>query len=131
MYKVVLGCVRIASYSRSERNGNCRVGAPVGHAFDPFSLLSSRLTFRLHFHPPSRLDHRRKTNRERITFHLTLTASRFPPFISFLFLFPCTLGNDDRFSAAAARHSYAPERSSIHFSSFSLTFPLFSLLQFS
>src|SRR5258708_39010484 len=48
MYKVVLGCVRIASYSRSERNGNCRVGAPVGHAFDPFYLLSSRLTFRLH-----------------------------------------------------------------------------------
>ena len=80
------GTVRIASYSRSERNGNCRVGAPVGHAFDPFfSLLSSRLTFRLHFHPPSRLDHRRKANRERITFHPTLTASRFP--LSFLFVF--------------------------------------------
>ncbi len=81
------GTVRIASYSRSERNGNCRVGAPVGHAFDPFSLLSSRLAFRLHFHPPSRLDYRRKTNRERTTFHPTLTASRFPLFFLFVFLF--------------------------------------------
>ncbi len=41
----------------------------------------------LHFHPPSRLDHRRKTNRERITFHPTLTASRFPLFFLFVFLF--------------------------------------------
>jgi len=117
-------------YSRSDRSGNCRVGAPVGHAFDaPFSfVISSRLppplSPSLSTRPPA------QDNRERITFHPTLTASRFPPFISFLFLFPCTLGNDDRFSAAAARHSYAPEHSSIDFSSFSLTFSLFSFYNF-
>src|SRR5229473_7353888 len=90
----------------------------ISSRFSP--LLSPSLSTR----PPA------QDNRERITFHPTLTASRFPPFISFLFLFPCTLGNDNRFSAAAARHSYAPEHSSIDFSSFSLTFSLFSLLQF-
>src|SRR5258707_871135 len=84
MYKVVLGCVRIASYSRSERNGNCRVGAPVGHAFDPFSLLSSHLAFRLHFHPPSRLDHRRKTTANE-SFSITLSQPPVFPFSSYLF----------------------------------------------
>jgi hypothetical protein len=49
------------------------------------------------------------------------------PFPTYLFSsFSCTLGNDDRLSAAAARHSYAPEHSPIHFSLFSLTFSFFS-----
>src|SRR5258708_7871255 len=91
----------------------------ISSRFSP--LLSPSLSTR----PPA------QDNCERITFHPTLTASRFPPFISFLFLFPCTLGNDNRFSAAAARHSYAPEHSSIDFSSFSLTFSFIFFLQFS
>src|SRR5260221_3464611 len=91
----------------------------ISSRFSP--LLSPSLSTR----PPA------QDNRERITFHPTLTASRFPAFISFLFLFPCTLGNDDRFSAAAARHSYPPEHSSIDFSSFSLTFSFIFFLQFS
>src|SRR5260221_13634529 len=72
-------------YSRSDRSGNCRVGAPVGHAFDaPFSfVISSRLppplSPSLSTRPPA------QDNRERITFHPTLTASRFP--LSFLFVF--------------------------------------------
>src|SRR5258707_3593513 len=85
-------------------------------------LLSFRLTSHLHFHPPSQLDHRHKTNCEQITSHPTLTASHYPFFILFVSPFPCTLGNDNRFSAAAAWHSYAPEHSLIHFSLLSLTF---------
>src|SRR5260370_39015903 len=122
--------VRIASYSRSDRSRNCRVGAPVGHAFDAFFLLSSHLASRLYSHPPSRLDHRRKTTANE---SLSIPLSQPPafPFSSYLFFsFLYTLGNDDRFSAAAARHSYAPEHSSIDFSSFSLTFSFFSFYNF-
>jgi len=53
------------------------------------------------------------------------------PFHPICFPFPCTLGNNNRLSAAAARHLYAPEHSSIDFSSLSLTFSLFSFYNFS
>src|SRR5216684_2111505 len=94
-------------------------------------LLSSHLASRLYSHPPSRLDHRRKTNANK---SLSIPLSQPPtfPFPSYLFFsFLYTLGNDDRFSAAAARHSYAPEHSSIDFSSFLLTFFFIFFLQFS
>ncbi len=95
--------------------------------FDALFHLASHLTFRLHFHPPSRLDYRRKTTANE---SLSITLSQPPafPFSSYLFPlslyfrqrrstpfhpicfpFPCTLGNDDRLSATAAWHSYAPE----------------------
>src|SRR5258707_8633834 len=43
-----MAIVRIASYSRSDQSGNCRVRVPVGHAFDAFFLLSSHLASRLY-----------------------------------------------------------------------------------
>ncbi len=99
----------------SERND--RIGAPVGHAsestphfsFVISSRLSPLLSPSLSTRPPA------QDNCEQITFCPTLTASRFPFFILIVFLFPCTLGNDDRPLAAAARHQYAPEHSSIDF----------------
>ncbi len=63
-------------------------------------------------------------NREQITFLPTLTAPDLPFSFLFVFRFLCTLGNDNRPLATAARHQYAPEHSSIDFSSFLLTFLL-------
>src|SRR5258707_729323 len=78
--------VRIASYSRLDRSRNCRVGAPVGHAFDAFFLLSSHLTSHLYSHPPSRLDHRRKTTANE---SLSIPLSQPPafPLLSHFFSF--------------------------------------------
>src|SRR5260370_41564955 len=117
----------MASHSGSDQSGTTVPERPSATRRLLSFLLSFRLTSHLHFHPPSQLDHRRKTNCKRITSHPTLTASRYPFFILFVSPFPCTLGNDDRFSATAARHSYTPEHSLIHFSLLSLTFFFFFL----
>ena len=99
---------------------NDRIGAPVGHALTPHF-------FFCHFVLPlASLSTRPlvQDNCKQITSSPTLTASHHPFLILFVFLFLCTLGNDDRPLAAAARHQYAPEHSSIDFSSFLLTFLL-------
>src|SRR5258707_9810003 len=78
--------VRIASYSRSDRSRNCRVGAPVGHTFDTFFLLSSHLASHLYSHPPSRLDHQHKTTTNE---SLSIPLSQPPtfPLLSHFFSF--------------------------------------------
>ncbi len=101
----------------SERND--RTGAPVGHASTPQFLLSFRLASRLHFHPPSRLDHRRKTNCERITSHPTLTASRYP-FLTLL-VFPFFLYFRQR-PSILSRSSTALVRPRTFSNTFLLTF---------
>jgi hypothetical protein len=88
------------------------------------SLLASRL----YSHPPSRLDHRRKMTANK-SHPIPLSQPPASPFLPLSF--PCTLGNDDHLSAAAARHSYTPALSLIDFPSFSLTFSLFFFLHFS
>ncbi len=74
------GCLTI----RLGLERNDRIGAPVGCVFD-FSFFFCHLVSPLAstFHPPSRLDHRRKTNCKQITFRPTLTATRLPFFSHF------------------------------------------------
>jgi hypothetical protein len=78
----------------SERND--RIGAPVGHAFC------------LAFSPTLTLPFDSTTGARQLRTNHFLSHSQPPaiPFSTYLFFFfPCTLGNDDRLSAAAARHS--------------------------
>src|SRR5258708_39121555 len=82
-------------------------------------LFTFRLAYRLHFHPPSPLDHRRKTNCERITSHPTLTASRYP-FLTLL-VFPFFLYFRQRRSILS-RSSTALVRPRTFSNTFLLTF---------
>src|SRR5713226_1747138 len=77
--------VRIASHSGLERSRMTVLERPSAtHSTFHFSFVISipHLASRHYFCPPSRLDHRRKTNCEQITFRPTFTVSRFPFFFS-------------------------------------------------
>ena len=111
---VVLGAfccstVRIPSYSRLDRSRNCRVGAPINHAFD-------FLIFRPHVPLPpfqlSMLTHRLLKHWRKIPANEShpLPPPQPPAFPFSLPLFPLFLhisGNNDLHLATAVRHQYA------------------------
>jgi hypothetical protein len=86
---VIWGGVVVDSVSErfAERGVQAHRSAHQPHINSSFFFVISSCLLPPLFHP-SRLDHRRKTNRERITFCPTLTAFRFLLFILFVFLFP-------------------------------------------